>query len=248
MSFFYSLLFILKIYCVYHVVKNDKSVLWIVVLIIVPGASLFYLFSQIVLKGDIKKISEEIKPILKPNSRIEDLEKQFRQTDNFKNKMALADAYFIVGRKEESLELYETCLDGVFKDDIHFRLQIGLCYFELKQYKNAALSLFEVKDTVEFKRSKYHLAYALSLDAIGKTELAKEQFEAMNSEVGNFEFRYHYARFLMDQQQAKEAQNILEQIIQEIETLDPAKKKNALVWQEKSEKLLHELESMEQNV
>lgn len=242
MNILYVLLLVLKIYSIYHVIKNDKSVIWIVVIIVIPGSSIFYLLFQILLNSDLSALKTEIKAAVNPNSRIEELEKQFKHSDNFQNKMALADAYLAIGRKQEALELYETSLNGVFKDDVHFLLQLGLCYFELKDFRNAAFTLLKVKNTVEFRRTKYHLAYALSLDSLGKNEMALEQFEKMNSEKGNFEYRHHYHQFLAENGEKQKAISMIEKMLDELTNLDTRQKNALKIWLEKSKALLHELQ------
>lgn len=222
-------------------IKNDKAVLWIVALIVIPGASILYLIINFFGKSDLKSIQDGLQSVVNPNLKIEQLEKQFEYSNNFSNRMALADAYLFLGRRKEALELYEPCIDGVFKDDIHFSLQLGLCYFELKEYSKAAFTLIKVKNTVEFKRSKYHLAYALSLDAMGKLELALEQFEVMNSELGNFEYRFHYAFFLSNHGEKQKSISILNLLLSEIDKLEGQRKNQAKIWKEKSETLLQEL-------
>lgn len=241
MKFLYVLLLVLKFYCLYHVVKNDKPAYWIVLLIIIPGVSFVYIFFHIILKSDLKNVQSEINSVINPNSKIEALEKRFQHSDNFNSKMALADAYLASERRDEALELYESCLDGLFKDDIHFQLQLGLCYFELKQFKKAAFTLINVKNSVEFKRTKYHLAYALSLDGMGKMELALEQFQLMSSEKGNFEYRFHFAMFLSNSDKKEEAIEILEKLLREIYFLESTKKPFDKIWKEKAETLLGQI-------
>lgn len=227
--------------------KNDKPAYWIVLLIIIPGVSFVYIFFHVILKSDLKNVQTEINAVINPKSKIEALEKQFLHSDNFNSKMALAEAYLGVGRREEALELYETCLDGLFKDDTHFQLQLGLCYFELKEFKKAAFILINVKNTADFKRTKYHLAYALSLDAIGKIDLAMEQFQSMNSEKGNYEFRFHFAMFLSNSGQKIEALEVLEKLLREIYILESTKKPFDKIWKEKAETLLQELKGPKQS-
>ena len=190
-----------------------------------------------------KTLKSNLNTIINPGAKIKDLEKKVRISDSFDNKVALADAYLETKRTEEAIEMYESSLKGVFKEDAHVLMQLGLAYFEQRDFKAVVNKLTIVSKHVDFKRSRAHLAYAFSLDELGKTDEARKEFERMNARHSHIEFRYHYAIFLANHNETDAAREVLIGINSEVEAMDGVKRQREAKWIKKASDLLIGLEN-----
>lgn len=244
MNLSYLLVLIVQILCVFHAVKNNKSVLWVIILILVPVFScIAYVLTQMLNKQDIHSVQKGVGAMINPKAKLQELEKKVEISDSFENKVNLADAYFNLNQFEEAIVKYESCLQGNFKTDSYVLTQCGLAYFEFRNFEKAVDRLKLAYSDSSFKRSKAHLAYALSLDEIGKTNEAFKEFELMNSSSSYIELRYQYALFLLNHDKKEEACSILELILKEIDQMDNIKKAREGQWLKKSSALLEKIKS-----
>lgn len=234
----------LQAICIIHLMRNDKPIYWLILIIILPFLGcLLYIITQMIKRGDVENVQTNLNTILNPGAKIQELEKQVQNSDSFDNKVALADAYLQAGRAAEAVEIYESCLKGIFKNDPYVLMQIGLAYFELKEFEKAVEKLSLVAEHTDFRRSRAHLAFALALDETGHTAKARKQFEAMNARRSHLEFRYHYAMFLNNHGEIEEARKVLEAILSEVDLMDKTKKQREAKWIKSAQTLLEEIQS-----
>jgi hypothetical protein len=136
-SGYYSIIIVLQAICVYHAFKKgNQNWIWIIVFLPAVGC-LIYLFSEIITKREVEVVKSNIEPIIRPTGRIKDLKRRLAFSDTFDNKAALADAYLESGMYAEAIELYESCLTGIFESNPHVIMQLIKAYYQAERYEDA---------------------------------------------------------------------------------------------------------------
>ena len=160
-------------------------------------------------KSDMQKVQGTVGTVFNPTGTIKKLEANLKFSDTFNNKVALADAYLQSGNTVKAVELYESCLTGTFTDNEYVNKQLVLAYTELKRYADVIPKAKTIYNAPQFQRSKAHTFYAIALSKTGNKEAAENEFKLLKGKFSNYESRYYYALFLIEEQRNQEAKEIL---------------------------------------
>ncbi|MDP9081010.1 MAG: hypothetical protein M3O71_26635 [Bacteroidota bacterium] len=144
--------------------------------------------------------------------------------------MKLADAYLAAAQYEKAAELYNASLTGAFAENEHALAQLMIAYFELQQYEEVIPIGKKLYKLPQFARSKAHLAYAMSLESLGRIEEAEAEFKAMKGRYSYFEQRYQYALFLIRNNRDQDAAAILSEMLNEEPHLGQVEKRSNRKW------------------
>ncbi|MFZ6012973.1 MAG: hypothetical protein ACOYXT_21695 [Bacteroidota bacterium] len=151
------------------------------------------------------------------NYKIEQLEKELRFSENFRNKVNLADAYVEVSRYQDAIDLYISCLQGFMADDPSLRMKLLYAYFMNGDYATAADCGNKLELEKSFKDAEERVVYAWSLYLTGQTELAERIFENMDKSFTNYYQRMEYCKFLLKVEKKEEAKKKLTELVEEFE-------------------------------
>ena len=234
----------LQIICILHWIKYKPDGWWIFLIIFLPGiGSLIYLFSNILTGKEIEMASQSLVSIVNPSGKIVRLEKAFQFSDTFENKIALADAYQEAEFYDQSIELYESSLTGVFDDNKHVIHQLITAYWELEQYEKVCSIVNEKVKENQFFRNQDRFLYAKSLEKLGQLDEAETALKALNIRYSNLEMRVYYGQFLIKKQERDLAAEIFEEILEEANHLEPRdrRKRENNIWIEAAKESLAEL-------
>ncbi len=235
---YYYIVLIIQGLCVFHSVKRGTQSKWLWLIVFLPViGSLIYVFTEIIQKRHISGVQSSIQNIANPSGKINELEKRFKFSDTFTNRVALADAYLENGLNEKAIELYEPALSGVFNDNEHVVKQLIIAYYNLQHYSKVAAIAPKVLKSFEFSKSRANLLYALSLIEIGDMINAEKELNAMNHRFSNYEARYYYGDFLLKQKRKEEAALVFHEIVDESQHLSRKEKGNSTTWIDKSKKV-----------
>ncbi len=239
---YYYLVAILQAVCVYHCVRKGNQKNWIWVIIFVPGIGcLIYLFSEVITKRDLNTVQSGISTIINPAGRIKDLERKLEFSNTFDNKVALADAYLANGMLQEAIDLYESCLVGVFDDNQYVVTQLIEAYYQSGRYEDVIKIAQKIMRFSEFSKSHAHILYALSLEQTGKTEQAEKELKAMRGTYSNFEGRFNYGQFLVRAGRSNEAKQLFTEILEEASYMNSAESRNNREWFRKTREELSKI-------
>lgn len=235
----YYLILGLQGICVYHCIKkgNQNKWIWIIVFIPIIG-SLIYIFSEILTKRDISNVQSSITTIIFPVGRVKDLEKKLVFSNTFDNKVALADAYFKSGSIDKAIDLYESCLTGIFDDNEYVITKLIIAYFSSERYEDVLKITSKIYKSLEFKKSHAHILYALSLEYLGKTEQAESELKTMKGKFSNFEGRVNYGQFLLRQNRVEEARSVFSEILEEAAHMRGGESRGNTEWFRKAKEEL----------
>jgi hypothetical protein len=173
--------------------------------------------------------------VANPGGKVKELEKRFRFSDTFANRVALADAYLQNNVYDKAIELYEPGLTGIFHDNEHVIKQLIVAYYHTKQYDKIVQVAPKISRSFEFSKTTANLYYALALDKIGYAEKAEKEFANMNHRFSHYEARYYYGEFLIRQHKLQDAALVLHEIVEEAQHMTRQEKGNSKVWIDKAE-------------
>lgn len=210
----------------YHVItkKGDQKWIWIIMMLPFIG-SLIYLYNTFYSRGNIDNIKEEVKSTINTNYKISKLEREVEFSDSFTNKIMLADEYLLVGNFEKANELYESCKNGVFENDIDLLLKLMKVNYLKKDFNRVIEYSQKILHKREFNDSMQKTYLAWSYYEVGKKEEALKHFEEGDSRYSNYEHRLEYARFLDQTGNHEQANAKLENLLKEINTMNSREKK-----------------------
>lgn len=218
---YYSPIAFLQVFCLYHAYSNRCDQKWYWIILFFPlGGGLIYLYHTFYSRRNVDNLLEGVKNTLVPNYKIERLEKQLTYSNTVSNKIELADEYSAAGNPEKALNLYNSCLDGIHKDDPKLLQKIIINSYLCGDYKSAIKHGNVVKDSAEFRNSEERIAYAWAHYYENEQEIAEKHFKGMDARFSNYKHRMEYAIFLNKTNRKAEGNAKLEELLEEIDAMD----------------------------
>ncbi|MEM1321447.1 MAG: hypothetical protein AAGG75_14420 [Bacteroidota bacterium] len=218
---FYSPIFLLQLFCLYHAYANDREQKWFWIILFFPFiGSLFYLYDTFYSRQNMEDLAEEVKSTFISNYKIKELEKQLKFSETTVNKMNLADEYFKVEYYKGALDLYESCLTGNHDADINLLKKIITTSYRMEEYEVVVQYGELLKDNREFKNAAEKSALAWAYFELEQYEKAEAVFQGIDVRFSNYELRLEYAKFLEITGHIEEGKDKLEELLEELESMD----------------------------
>lgn len=226
----YYISLVLQAICAIHCIRKGNQGKWIWIIVFLPLIGcIAYIFTEIFNERDLKNVQSGIGSIFGATG-IKKLEENLRFSDTFRNKVALADAYFAAGYTDKAIALYESSLTGSFTENEHVRFQLILAYFEKQRYSEVITFAKKLYKFPQFTRSRAHMFYALALEQAGETEQAEKEFKIMKGRFSYFEPRYNYGLFLVRAGRLNDAKQVFTEMINEAGHLTSYERRNSRPW------------------
>ncbi|TGV01228.1 hypothetical protein EM932_16450 [Flavivirga rizhaonensis] len=209
----YYLIIGLKVYCFYHIYKNNNSYYWFFIILFIPIIGcVIYLITQVYNKRDAKKITNEITHIINPTKKVKDLEKQLQFSESYQNRVNLADAYLEIKDYNSAIPHYLEALEDSSQSDFYVIKQLIEAYFNIEDCKSVILYVEKIKEHPEFKKSRTQFLYGLALERVGKLEEAEENLKQIDIRYSFYNERLIYAKFLLSRDKKEQAKEVLEDV------------------------------------
>ncbi len=207
----------LKIFCIVHVIRNDRSYLWIMLILFLPFfGSAIYFGMEILpdLRAGGRRGGASFKIPQTSARTIAKLREQLEFSNTTKNRTQLAQALAAAKRFPEALDTLNECLQGVFKDDPLLTYERAQVYFAAGRYEDALADLTRLDEV----RSKHALPDRLLLgarchEALGNDDLALRIYDEAVSLGSGEEARSRKAQFLHKTGRTEEARQLFQEII-----------------------------------
>jgi hypothetical protein len=213
------ILALLTVICAVHAVKTGRAFWWLWIIIFVPGLGCLVYFIAEVLpdlhrSSAVRRAGGDLVTIVAPGRSVRKLEEELEVADTVNNRRALARGYLKAGRYPEAVELYRSCLKGVFSDDVGLALELAYALFLNEEYDQAKQKLEELAGAkLGTHDDEHHLLYARTLEQLGHVDAALEQYEAIVRRSSGEETRCRYALLLEKAGQTERARGIFQEII-----------------------------------
>lgn len=117
--------------------------------------------------------------IFNPGSSVRRLEENHRFSDTFDNRIELANAYLATGNPDRAIELYESSLQGNFKEYEYVFNQLIIAYYQKKRYIDIIHIAQKIYARPQFVRARPHIMYAAALGYTGNYDQAEKEFKTM---------------------------------------------------------------------
>ena len=204
--------------------KHDQKWLWII-LLLPPIGGILYLYQYYFNGDDIEKISENVKSTFVDNNEIKRLEENAQFAATHSNKIELAKEHLNVGNNDRAIEILQSCRNEIYEDDADLNMHLVIAYFRNKNYEESVRYGDKIIDQKLFENSPAMASFAYAKYQMGEKDQAEELFKSMDNRFGNYENRMKYAHFLKETKGNLEAKNKVEQLLEEINSMDSIEKK-----------------------
>lgn len=209
----------LQVYCLIHMVRTGRPYWWIWVIMIGSyiGVTVYFV-TQILpdLRNDptarraVRNVQKTIDP-LRDKKRIA---AQLEVADTIENRLRLAAECLDLGDLLNAEELYASCLRGPHATDPDIMLGLAKAQFGRGDAAAAKKTLDRlIESNPQFRSTEGHLLFAKSLEAIGDTAGALQEYETLAASYPGEEGRARYGMLLKRLDKPTEAQAVFEQIL-----------------------------------
>lgn len=215
---------ILQIACIVHAVRTGRVQYWPIIILIGSfiGCLAYFLVEilpELRNSRTAKRVVANVARTIDPEKRKREIAAQLDVADTVQNRVRLAEECLQLGDWQNARVLYERCLSGPYADDPN--LLLGRARAE------SGLGLFaETRATLEHLIAKHpdyrsndgHLLYATTLEALGESDKALDEYRVLELSYPGEEARIRYARLLARLDRATEARSIYEGILKREKT------------------------------
>ena len=226
-GYYYTPILALQAFCMYHAYNRRVEQFWYWLIIFFPPIGpLFYLYKHFYTPININQLGETLKETVDSGYKVKKLEKELNFSDTVENKMRLADAYMQQNQFEAAYQLYQSCLNGIHKNDVDILKKTLMAAFANKDYAQAIVYGKQLEHDKFFKKSEERAALAWAYHYNGQNEAAEQEFKAMDSQFANYIQRIEYAKFLFNLGRKTDASAKLDTMLTEIEHMDSVERRS----------------------
>jgi hypothetical protein len=155
-----------------------------------------------------------LRDTLNPEGDLRRLENEVKVTGDVGSRQRYADELTRLGRPKEAVDIYKSCLTGVFADDPKLLLGYARTLFAADDPAGARRTLDElIAKNPDFKSADGHLLYARALESEGEFEKALTEYATLSGYFPGAEAAVRYAKLLKRQGQVSQARQVLEGLL-----------------------------------
>lgn len=222
----FPLVFLIQVYCLYHAYTNRTEQKWIWIIFFFPLIGcIFYLYHHFYSRNKLEDITEEVKESLIPNYVLNKHEQKVKFSGTYANKMELGSQLLAAEDHDQAIEIFESCNEGIYKDDVHLIIKLVRSYFLKKDYTKVVDYGEQISGKKEFINSSSRIDFAWANYHLGEIDKAKRIFEDMDNSYSNYENRLAYCQFLEKAINVQSAKDKSEELLAEINDMDSYEKR-----------------------
>lgn len=208
-------------FCFYHIYSRKNEPYWYFIIFLFPLlGGLAYFIYHYYFKGDMEMASEGIANTVVQPSELEKLTIEAEFADTITNKIRLGDAHMESKNFEKAIEIYRSCMEGIYKDDEELNKKLLQAHYSNEDYLSTMMLGNKLNTEKYFQNSPEKIAYAWSYFELHDDDKAKEIFEEMNIHNTNYEHRKEFAKFLVETNQPEAAKILLNEMKEEMSNMD----------------------------
>lgn len=221
---FFVLILALQVYFIVDVIRNRRSGLWIMALVMLPVASsIAYFIIEVYprLQGNrhVRVARQKVVEKLDPERELRAAREALEIADTMANRLRVADALTELGRHQEALPLYRS--GAGMRPDFRTGEKLARCLF-LNDKPGDALAMLDGLPQLKGQSDKDRIALlrARTLEDLGRPDEALELYADVSQRMPGDEARCRYAALLLKVGRTAEARAVLEDVESRYKRLD----------------------------
>jgi hypothetical protein len=213
-----SLLFIMGIIFAVHAIRTGRQQ-WLWIILFFPvGGWIIYFFVNVLpdlqQSRTVRDAGDIIVQKINPTRKLKKLQEQLSFSDTIDNRLMLAQEYVNVGQYQEAVDLYLTCLEGVYEDEPFIILDLANALYLNNSFEEAKERLLYIKKHHKnYKNKDVSLLLAKTHENLDETDQALAEYSELVKVYPGEEARCRYALLLKKNGQLEESQRLFGEII-----------------------------------
>jgi hypothetical protein len=213
-----GLLFVVQVSFAVHAFKTGRQN-WAYPIMFIPAVGCaVYFFVEILPElrhnSATRTATSTVSRIVGPSNNLKRLQEQLELLDTVENRQLLAREYVRADQFGEAIDLYKSCLKGLYANDPQILLEMANVYFLDEQFAEAKGIFLRLREyNPEFRSPDGHLLFARTLENLGETDSALQEYEAVYRYYPGEEASARYAVFLAGLGRTEQAGVIFNQIL-----------------------------------
>ena len=147
---------------------------WMYLIILVPIiGSVIYVLTEVLpeirYNSTGRRAASRIAGMIAPSDNMTKLRERLALLDSVENRQLLARECVNAGEYQEAIELYTSCLKGIYKDDPQLMLELANANYLYERYSDAKDIFVRLREVhPDFRHAEGHLLFARTLDDMGE--------------------------------------------------------------------------------
>ncbi len=194
--------------------RKEREYFWVVLLVLAPPVGLAGYVLNFLILGDTERGLGAARHRSERRQKIEDLRGDKEALEIPANREELARLLFEEGDYEEALSELKRLLD-TDPENLQAQYLAARCLLGLSKFEAARPHLeYVVEESPSYDGGLAALRHALLLERLGDWKAALAVYERARDNLALTETRYHHARVLAEHGRAREARDILRNIVE----------------------------------
>lgn len=213
------ILLAIDVIAIIHIVRNGHPRWWMFVVLLAPGvgALAFFLFEVLPGLGNTpagRKAVANVRRTLDPDKELRERAKAFDRVGTPKNAIDLAEELVRRGFYDEAIDLYGRVMTGLYEHDPALLIGRARAEFGKDDFAAARRTLDQVQaHHPGYVSREGHLLYARTVEAMGDTRQAIEEYEALIPTYPGPEAKVRFALMLQKLGQVTRAQALFADVV-----------------------------------
>ena len=192
---------------------------WMYLIILVPiVGSLIYVLVEILpemrYSSTGRWAASRIAGLIAPSDNMAKLRDRLALLDSVENRQLLARECVKAGEYDEAIELYNSCLKGIYKNDLQLMLELANASYLCERYSDTKDIFVRLRKAHPgFRHAEGHLLFARTLENLGEDLNALREYKEVANYYPGEEASCRYALLLKKMGCMQEANEVFNKII-----------------------------------
>lgn len=205
-----------------HAARTGRLQPWLFIIMIPVVGPILYLVMELgpeIMGGRAgRRLQADVGNAVAPGRAYRTLAREAEIAPTVHNRMRLAEECLALGRADEAVTLYQSCLAGQNATDPAIRLGLARALVSRQDYDTTIILLEALaRDTPDGRTPDGHLLYAVALDGNGRDAAALAEYKALVDHYPGEEARCRYADLLLRTGDRDAAQAQFREVMRRVE-------------------------------
>jgi hypothetical protein len=207
--------------CIFHAIKTGRINYWLMILVLLPGVgSLAYLFFEVLPQARSsrtgRKVAAKVTHAIDPDRAMREHLANLETADTAENKRLVAEEYIKRDQWDDAIALYRSALVGPLASDPALLMGLSRGLFGKGDFQGALDTLDALqRDNVGYQSREGHMIYARSLEMLGRTREAADEYHSLIGYANGPEAQVRYGLLMNALGQIGPAQEAFRDVIKE---------------------------------